>query len=375
MRRTRRVWLGFHRWLGLGAGAVMALIGATGSVIVFDHAIDAWLNPSLFTPRGAGPPRPLGEVAAAARAAAPGAGPGLSITLPGVDYAVFTVHLAGGPDQPPVEVAVDPATAEVLGHREAGAHLTAIVYELHHTLLLGDALGVADGGSYVVGIVGLGLIASTLTGLYLWWPRWAQLGPALRIRWRDGGKRRAFDLHRAGGAWSALVLLALGVSGVYLVFPAVVRVPVALFARTDPRPPAPRSTPRAGVAPIGPDTAAAIAGALAPGATLSWLEVPGEEAGAYRAWLRRPGDVRRAYGDVTMWIDQWSGAVLLLRDRRTMPVGEGFLHWQFPLHSGEAFGRPGRLVVCAAGLMPSALLVTGFLIWWRKRRARGRARR
>jgi len=106
---------------------------------------------------------------------------------------------------------------------------------------------------------------------------------------------------------------------------------------------------------------------------VTWLDVPGDETGAYRVWLRRPGDVRRAYGDVNVWIDRWSGAVLHVRDRRTLPTGEAFLHWQFPLHSGEAFGRPGRLLVCAAGLTPLLLLATGTLIWWRKRRPPSRA--
>ncbi len=37
-----------HLWLGLTAGAVFALLGVTGSVLVFDHELDALLNPSLF---------------------------------------------------------------------------------------------------------------------------------------------------------------------------------------------------------------------------------------------------------------------------------------------------------------------------------------
>jgi uncharacterized iron-regulated membrane protein len=212
-------------------------------------------------------------------------------------------------------------------------------------------------------------MASTLSGLYLWWPRGRQIGQAVRVAWSRSGKRRTFDLHRASGFWIAAVLLTLAVSGVALVFPALVRGLVTAVAVTDPRPPAPRSVPRPGTAPLGPDEAAARAVAGAPGATLAWLDCPGEETGAYRAWLRRPGDVRAVYGDVNVWIDQWSGAILGVRDRDRMPVGEGVLHWQFPLHSGEAFGLPGRLLVCAAGLAPSLLLVTGVLIWRRKRRA------
>jgi uncharacterized iron-regulated membrane protein len=103
---------------------------------------------------------------------------------------------------------------------------------------------------------------------------------------------------------------------------------------------------------------------------VTFVVVPVEPTGVYRVWLRRPDDVRRVYGDAIVWLDQWSGAVLHVRDRGTLPGGEAFLHWQFPLHSGEAFGRPGRLVVFGAGLTPLLLAVTGTLIWRRKRRAR-----
>lgn len=373
MRRARRLWLRLHRWLGLALGAIGALIGLTGSAIVFDHAIDAWLNPRLLTAQGAGPPRPLGEIVSAASAAVGGRVAGLSVTMPGVDHDVFTVHFDGGPAGPAgrsVEVAVDPATATVLGQRRTGSHFTAVVYELHHTLLLRDAFGIPDIGMHAVGVIGLGFMVSTLTGLYLWWPRWRHVGQALRIAWRRGARRATFDLHRAVGVWTALVVLTLAFSGVYLVFPGWVRPLVAVAAPTEPRPAALRSVPTAGATPLSVDAAAEIAIARVPGARLSWLRTPRDAADTYQAWLRRPGDVRRTYGDAIVWIDQWSGAVLLVRDRRTMPRGEAFLHWQFPLHSGEAFGLLGRLTVFTAGLTPLLLFVTGSLIWWRKRRAR-----
>lgn len=56
-----------------------------------------------------------------------------------------------------------------------------------------------------------------------------------------------------------------------------------------------------------------------------------------------------------------------------MTPADTYFAWQFPLHNGEAFGLPGRLVVFVSGLVPCGLYVTGILIWARKRR--GRARR
>jgi len=43
-----------HRWLGIGLGVWFALVGITGSILVFEDEIDAWLNPELLTSKESG---------------------------------------------------------------------------------------------------------------------------------------------------------------------------------------------------------------------------------------------------------------------------------------------------------------------------------
>jgi uncharacterized iron-regulated membrane protein len=47
-----------------------------------------------------------------------------------------------------------------------------------------------------------------------------------------------------------------------------------------------------------------------------------------------------------------------------------FLAWQYPLHSGKAFGWWGRGLIFLAGMSVSWLCVSGILIWWNKQRQR-----
>jgi uncharacterized iron-regulated membrane protein len=372
---ARRLWLLVHRWLALGLGLLFVLMGATGSLLVFRHAIDAWLNPERFTPSGAGPPRPLDEIVTAARAAAPGTDAGVAVLMPGSIQDVFVVYLS--PDSrhesgaPFAEVMIDPPTARVLGRRAEGQNLTAWLLRLHYTLLLREPGGVKDGGMYLMGVVGLFLVVSTTTGLYLWWPRVSQIGQAIRVRGDRGARRLTFDLHRAVGFWSSLVLLTLAGSGVYMIFPFPVRSIIGTVAQTAPEPEHLRSAPRAG-APVSPAQAVAIASSRVPDGTVTSLSLEGEATATYHLHLRRPGDVQRVYGDSTVWIDQWSGAVLEVRHARATPAAEVVLHWQYPLHSGEALGLAGRLAVLVAGVAPLTLLVTGVMMWWRRRGARRR---
>jgi uncharacterized iron-regulated membrane protein len=45
-----------HRWLGLFIGGWFALVGLSGSILVFEDQVDAFLNPHLLTePRGGVP--------------------------------------------------------------------------------------------------------------------------------------------------------------------------------------------------------------------------------------------------------------------------------------------------------------------------------
>ena len=50
--------------------------------------------------------------------------------------------------------------------------------------------------------------------------------------------------------------------------------------------------------------------------------------------------------------------------------GDKFLDWQLPLHTGQIFGLPGRILICLSGFVVIALSVTGVVIWWKKRSAR-----
>jgi len=73
LKRRRKLWLKAHLWLGLGLGLVWALIGLTGSVLVFWQEIDTALNPGLYrvSANTTGQPKSLEQIFTAARQQAP----------------------------------------------------------------------------------------------------------------------------------------------------------------------------------------------------------------------------------------------------------------------------------------------------------------
>jgi uncharacterized iron-regulated membrane protein len=188
--------------------------------------------------------------------------------------------------------------------------------------------------------------------------------------------RLNFDLHRVCGIYVALVLLVVGFSGVYMIFPAYVQPLVQLVSPLIDGPRALKSTPLSDQRPLTPSQAIAVADTVFPHAELMEISLTslGLE-GVYAVYKRQPGEVRKSKGSSIAWVDQYRGDILHIRDPRTMSAGDRLLLWQFPLHNGEAFGLTGRIITLITGLSLPLLYVTGVFIWWRKRRAHQRARR
>ena len=109
-----------------------------------------------------------------------------------------------------------------------------------------------------------------------------------------------------------------------------------------------------------------------PGAELRWIETSGQAGLPVSVRFYRPGEPGRRFARNQVWIDPGTGAVLAVRDTRRNSGGDSFMDWMHPLHNGEAFGLTGRILACIGGLLPTLLLLTGWLRWRHKRSARNR---
>lgn len=368
--RLRRVWLKLHRWIGLSVGLLFVVIGLTGSVLVFDHAIDEWLNPDLLLTTGTGSTHSIEKIVAAAEQAfashASHDSHAHSVTSPRVANGVWTVWFASGPEEDLrfTAVHVDPYTAQVTGQRVWGEDLLSWIYRLHFRLLAGET------GAAVVGACGVVLIVSIITGVCLWWPLW-------KNGWRAAfalrrGSRFNYDLHKIVGITSTAFLMVIAFTGVYMEFPEWIKPAVTLFSEETPQPMGLMSDNARSAQPITPDEAVAIAERRFPSATFCHFHPPHEADGAYEVALLQPGEIQSSFGRTQVYIDRYTGNILAVRNPDDFTAADAFIAWQFPLHNGEALGLVGRWIVFFTGLTPAILYVSGFLVWWRKRKSKRR---
>ncbi|MBY4899284.1 PepSY domain-containing protein [Cupriavidus sp. AU9028] len=377
-----------HLYIGLGFGLLFVLLGLTGAALVWREEIDVALNPDLLLASAPidVPVSPM-HVQAVTRVLEgdPRYGRPKLLMLPLSGQDVFVAWYALRADSHPTpvlmkgkgkamsfegtrarQVMIDPVTLAVKGERiwgQAGLSrplLMPTLFHLHHYLLAGEA------GRVLLGVASLLLLVGVLAGVVLWWlPRAPDTAAPVRPE----------RLHRRAGIVAAPVLLLIAFTGWYLNLPRWVTPLVGGVMEVAP-PVAPPKAPAPGAGtPIEPEQAMQRAQALFPDGAVTRVAFPKRSAPAYEIRLRQPDEVRQGEGATRVWLDAFSGELLAVRDPLNAPEGDRLLYWMYPLHTGEAFGMPGRAAVSCLGAVPLLFAVTGALVWWNRRRlARARQR-
>ncbi|MEQ1560992.1 MAG: PepSY-associated TM helix domain-containing protein, partial [Methyloglobulus sp.] len=101
-----------------------------------------------------------------------------------------------------------------------------------------------------------------------------------------------------------------------------------------------------------------------------WLYIPSKADGTYTVCKDGVPDAGSLLHRRCVTIDQYSGKVLDVDDPSIGTAGEVFTHWQWSLHSGQAFGWTGRILVFLSGLACPVLFVTGINRWLQKRKVK-----
>lgn len=369
-----------HRLIGLIAGAVFVLVGLSGALLAYREAIDETLNASIMRverPSANAVYRPIDEIVAAAAAAMPPNGKIERLTMPRHAGAAATIGYMTETDDLDTyayELFVDPYTAKVTGQRlfqhaddALSQPFIPIVMTFHWTLLLGV------NNAYVVGALGVLLFFSAALGLYLSLSFNGDWRLGLRVKWGASAERVVFDLHRSVGAISAAFLLVILFTGVAMIFKPATRNVIGLFSPVRADPDFGKSTPAPGRMPIGAGQAVARADTFFPEGRLHWVLFPATPTAVYVVGKQSDSEPNQTKTFRNVGVDQYTGEILGVQDRRSFSTGESFLEWLFPIHSGEAFGGLGRPIALLIGFAPLALYATGLWRWLQKRKTRRRA--
>lgn len=327
-------WRWLHRWLALVICLPLLTVATTGIILLFRAPLERHFHPEL--------------------AVAPGTVLNLnhaqdtiedrypdkrvqSLGLPNDEHDTLIVNFAGKPGGPRMQLLLDPGSGKVLGERDPATTLSGVVLDFHRRIALGAT------GDWVMGITGILLTLTLLSGGWLW----LRGGRVFTFTLGTTTASRLFGLHRLIGAVILPLCLLVAGTGMFLAFPswrALLGAP-------------PRNAPAGGQ---GEQRAAEPSGEPANWSALYRNAGPQTEV---LMFPRRAGEgVRARQTDgSSVWLDPVTAEV----QKRQ---GRALHEWLLPLHSGEflSVAWPTRTLYTLNALGLLILLITG-IWWWRVR--------
>ncbi|HDY85052.1 hypothetical protein LCGC14_0998280 [marine sediment metagenome] len=358
----RKFWIQFHRISGLILLVPLLLQSISGSIIVFDHAIDEWLNPSLIVTH-----LPKEKLAALPliRAATINALPDIdyikSLRAPRNQHAAYTAFVQMKKTSPlyakKMEIMIHPYTAEVLSIREWGSYFTSFIYLFHYTFLLGH------NAELTLGFLAILMLVNVFVGIYYGWPRstkaWKWLvAKNQKITPTVGRLRRA---HMLAGLISLPVFTVVIISGISLIFPNQTKWLLDRPAKLNP-PIQQQNNPS-----VDEDLWLKSAKNYWPDKQWQRINFPTQQRPAVEIRLTDASDPRKTSGSNMLWIDPYTNEVIAQQSYQPLTVRQKTAFWLFPLHNGEAFGLTGRIIIFISGLLTTLLSIAGGWLWYKRK--------
>lgn len=369
----KRALFQVHLWAGIVAGLLIALLGVSGSVLVFRadlerRAVADWLV--VAAPEGAAR-RSLDDAVARALQEYPSRELARLVVPPTPSSSVEVVLQVRRPrnlaEADLVSVFVDPYTLDVLGTRRKADTVMGWLQDFHYALFAGEP------GLKVNGVAALALLALALTGPFLWWPGRRRWTHAFKVRtgppaatWRD--------LHAVSGvvSWAAILLITL--TAIYFAFRGTATAVVTLASGAATVMPPTVSRPTDGATPAGFASFEALVAAARraePEARLDELRPARTPERPASISFRLPGDT--VVGRHRLFLDPSSATVLRVDRHESLDAGGRIFANMAPWHFGSFGGRLTQWLWFVVGLVPALLFGSGLWLWWRKRQRRGRA--
>ena len=372
---ARKVWLNLHLWLGLTAGLVLALIGVTGSVLVLNNQLLKIEVGDIFDVAGPIPSHPGVDQWIANAHRAYGDFDLDSVVGPGFGLGGGNAAMLGaiGPGHTHWLMTVDPNSGLPLGNYIWEDRFATFVLRLHAGL--GTSGSSLSSGRNALAWLGVAMIVSMATGLYLWWPRNRNWNTAFTLKRGARGRRRLLDLHNLLAVYLYVPLLIIAATGVYFLRPDWIDPAISLVSidrEPDPNALAQVSKPGTCPARTTPGQAANLALALYPSSRLAAVNIPGALDQPLKVLLAPPDNLGMK-GQTQVFVDPECPIILTAIDGEATVASESFKAVVHPLHFNLMMGWFGQAIVFLCGLLLPLSWVTGLLLWLDKRKNRRRS--
>ena len=374
-------WL--HLWLGLVSGLVVLISLTAASLFVWQEEwTNIWHRDKVFVPAigknelsvdsllvNAQKAEPGREVSYVARPQDPRKAVVFDVVKSNPHPVWYYYHSAYLLNE---QVYVDRYTGKVLGIIDNRSELIWKLYALHTSLLMQYEVG-----HYIVGVATLIIFVMALTGIVLWWPKnKAALKQRFWFRWKKTTRwrRKNYDLHNIGGIYTWVFILLFAATGLVWTFDwwekgvyiLLEENPEKMFSEPKVKQEAFDSYVYESIL---RDASSRVPQWESVGMTLP--EVKTDSSQSLFCVVR--------YNTGSGW-DEWNEYLYNSRNGRLYysmtqsqkKLGEKWRTSNYAMHTGSIYGWPSKVLASLISLFCAFLPVSGFLIWWGRKRKKDR---
>lgn len=261
---------------------------------------------------------------------------------------------------------VNPYTGKILRIYDEELDFFNIIKMLHWGLLLKT-----EYGQPIVGYSTLIFVIMLITGFILWWPKNKNTRKQrFLFQWKNTTKwkRKNYDLHNILGFYvgSAAIIIALtGLVWAFSWFQAIVYV-VGAGTTTPPDLSQAKSTYIESSKVVALNLALEQTKEKYTNANGFRISPAIDSTGIINVYVQQYDDLY--YVNHNLQFDKYSGKLLKERIHKNKNFGEKLINANYDIHVGAILGIPGKIIAFIVSLICASLPLTGFFIWWGRKR-------
>ncbi|MFD0750010.1 PepSY-associated TM helix domain-containing protein [Mucilaginibacter calamicampi] len=371
-KRNFKYWTGrLHLWLGLASGLIVCFLGISGCILAFEQEIRGFTEPYLFTTAQNQTLLPPSALRVIANKALPDKHDPHSISYqPG--KSAQAAYYNADPEYYWI-VYINPYTGQVLKVKNMSTDFFRIVLDGHYYLWLPPTVG-----QPILTSATLIFVVLLISGLILWWPKnkaaaKQRFSIKLNARWR----RVNYDMHNVLGFYMAWVIIFIALTGMVMGFQWFAgsvywlssggKTQVAYYeAESDTTAKTVQHLPA--IDQIWNKTRAAL-----PGFKGSIdVHIPENNKAAIEVAINP--DTYTYWKSDYIYYDQYTLKEIPVKHiygkLQKASAADKLARMNYDIHIGAIAGLPGKIIAFCASLIAASMPVTGFIIWWGRRKKR-----
>ncbi|WP_299818040.1 PepSY-associated TM helix domain-containing protein [uncultured Pontibacter sp.] len=369
-------WL--HLWLGLTSGIVVFIVSITGCFYAFQQEIKDAMEPWRFVEVQNKAFVPPSQLLDTAKVYMPNAEP-TGLTYSNKEGAA-AVGFEGEENGKRTFTAIfmNPYTGEFLQKQqsigEGQFDFFRFIIDGHRALWLPYNIG-----RPIVGVATLVFVLLLVTGLVMWWPRkWNKSNAAksFKIKWSGSFKRVNYDLHNVVGFYSLILAFVLAVTGLVWSFEWFANSLYYVTSGGQEKPE--HHHPHSDISKAG-----LLANDTIPVLDKAWFKTLAQEPTAQGFYMTPTLHDKEdaieviAYQDHGSWYnrneyyyDQYTLEHYRVKgDKYTeASLADQLDMLNYDIHIGAVWGLWGKTLAFFISLICASLPITGFLVWWNKKK-------